>query len=223
MSFRRRARGQGSRGLFHEAIGDADREAKAPNRKDTKFNLAPSTKLHRVAIHQLERQGKLAWTIRFKKFCPITRTPAAEKVTAGNCSHDLGHRRFLRRPSTRPPRRRSGPSGTTCRSSPTCRSNRAGAAEPLFERRFRRLGSSSKGLGGGLLRLRPGEHLQALRHVDTDSFPRDAGRPQHWPRLHARGRDGRRPASSTSPPFPAGAARRRRLLTAEDMLKYIMA
>ena len=72
-----------SRVLFHEAYGDADREAKAPNRKDTKFNLGSINKsFTRVAIHQLERQGKLGLDDPIKKFLPdYPNAAAAEKVT----------------------------------------------------------------------------------------------------------------------------------------------
>ena len=75
-----------SRILFHEAYGNADREKKVPNRKDTKFNLGSINKsFTRVAIHQLARQGKLSLDDPIKKFLPdYPNAPAAEKVTIRN-------------------------------------------------------------------------------------------------------------------------------------------
>ena len=75
-----------SRILFHEAYGNADREKKIPNRKDTKFNLGSINKsFTRVAIHQLARQGKLSLDDPIKKFLPdYPNAPAAEKVTIRN-------------------------------------------------------------------------------------------------------------------------------------------
>jgi len=72
-----------SRILFHEAYGNADREKKVPNRKDTKFNLGSINKnFTRVAVHQLAIQGKLSLDDPIKKFLPDYPNPqAAEKVT----------------------------------------------------------------------------------------------------------------------------------------------
>ena len=72
-----------SRILFHEAYGNADREKKVPNRKDTKFNLGSINKnFTRVAIYQLARQGKLSLDDPIKKFLPdYPNAQAAEKVT----------------------------------------------------------------------------------------------------------------------------------------------
>jgi D-alanyl-D-alanine carboxypeptidase len=69
--------------LFLEAYGEADRENKVPNRKDTKFNLGSINKsFTRVAILQLEKQGKLALSDPIKKFLPdYPNAQAAEKVT----------------------------------------------------------------------------------------------------------------------------------------------
>jgi D-alanyl-D-alanine carboxypeptidase len=72
-----------ARVLFHEAYGYADREKKIPNRKDTRFNLGSINKIFtRAAIHQLEKQGKLALSDPIKKFLPgYPNAQAAEKVT----------------------------------------------------------------------------------------------------------------------------------------------
>jgi D-alanyl-D-alanine carboxypeptidase len=72
-----------SRILFHEAYGNADREKKVPNRKDTKFNLGSINKnFTRVAIYQLARQGKLSLDDPIEKFLPdYPNAQAAEKVT----------------------------------------------------------------------------------------------------------------------------------------------
>jgi D-alanyl-D-alanine carboxypeptidase len=70
------------RTVFHEAYGLADREAKVPNRKDTKFNLGSINKnFTRVAVHQLARQGKLSLDDTIKRFLPdYPNAQAAEKV-----------------------------------------------------------------------------------------------------------------------------------------------
>jgi D-alanyl-D-alanine carboxypeptidase len=72
-----------SRILFHEAYGNADREKKIPNRKDTKFNLGSINKnFTRVAIYQLAKQGKLSLDDPIKKFLlDYPNAQAAEKVT----------------------------------------------------------------------------------------------------------------------------------------------
>ena len=69
--------------LFHEAYGDADREKKIPNRKDTKFNMGSINKnFTRAAILQLQKQGKLTLGDPIKKFLPdYPNAQAAEKVT----------------------------------------------------------------------------------------------------------------------------------------------
>jgi CubicO group peptidase (beta-lactamase class C family) len=72
--------------LFLDAYGYADRGRKIPNRKDTKFNLGSINKsFTRVAILQLEKQGRLALDDPIKKFLPDYPNPqAAEKVTVRN-------------------------------------------------------------------------------------------------------------------------------------------
>jgi CubicO group peptidase (beta-lactamase class C family) len=72
-----------ARVLFHEAYGNADREKMTPNQKDTKFNLGSINKsFTRVAIYQLEKQGKLSLSDPIKKFLPdYPNVTAAEKVT----------------------------------------------------------------------------------------------------------------------------------------------
>jgi len=69
--------------LFHEAYGFADRDKKIPIRKDSKFNIGSINKsFTRAAIHQLEKQGKLALDDRIGKFLPdYPNRQAAEKVT----------------------------------------------------------------------------------------------------------------------------------------------
>jgi D-alanyl-D-alanine carboxypeptidase len=69
--------------LFHGAFGNADREKKIPNRKDTRFNLGSINKsFTRVAIHQLEKQGKLSLDDPIKRFLPdYPNRTAAEEVT----------------------------------------------------------------------------------------------------------------------------------------------
>ncbi len=72
-----------ARVVFHEAYGLADREAKVPNRKDTRFNLGSINKnFTRVAVHQLARQGKLGLDDTIKRFLPdYPNADAAAKVT----------------------------------------------------------------------------------------------------------------------------------------------
>ncbi len=71
-----------SRVLFHEAYGEADREKKIPNRKDTKFNLGSINKnFTRAAVLQLEKQGKLKLDDPIKNFLPdYPNATATEKV-----------------------------------------------------------------------------------------------------------------------------------------------
>jgi len=68
--------------LFHEAYGFADREAKVPNAKDTKFNLGSINKnFTRAAVLQLVRQGRIALDDPIKKYLPdYPNAEAAEKV-----------------------------------------------------------------------------------------------------------------------------------------------
>jgi D-alanyl-D-alanine carboxypeptidase len=72
-----------ARVLFHEAYGLADRDAKVPNKKDTKFNLGSINKnFTRVAIQQLARQGRLSLDDTIKRFLPdYPNADAAAKVT----------------------------------------------------------------------------------------------------------------------------------------------
>jgi len=73
---------KGSRVLVHEAYGFADREAKVPNKKDTRFNVGSINKnFTRVAILQLVRQGRLSLDDLIKKHLPdYPNAAAAEKV-----------------------------------------------------------------------------------------------------------------------------------------------
>ena len=73
---------KGPRVVFEQAYGFADRDAKAPNRTDTKFNLGSINKIFtRVAIHQLAARGKLSLDDPIKKFLPdYPNAEAAEKV-----------------------------------------------------------------------------------------------------------------------------------------------
>jgi D-alanyl-D-alanine carboxypeptidase len=68
--------------LFHEAYGFADREAKVPNRKDTRFNLGSINKnFTRAAVIQLARQGRLSLDDTIQKFLPdYPNAEAAAKV-----------------------------------------------------------------------------------------------------------------------------------------------
>lgn len=72
-----------ARVVFHEAYGFADREAKVPNRKDTRFNLGSINKsFTRVAVFQLARKGRLALDDTIKRFLPdYPNADAAAKVT----------------------------------------------------------------------------------------------------------------------------------------------
>jgi CubicO group peptidase (beta-lactamase class C family) len=72
-----------ARVVFHEAFGFADREAKVPNRKDTRFNLGSINKsFTRVAIYQLARKGRLSLDDKIARFLPdYPNADAAAKVT----------------------------------------------------------------------------------------------------------------------------------------------
>jgi CubicO group peptidase (beta-lactamase class C family) len=68
--------------LFHEAYGFADREAKVPNKKDTRFNLGSINKnFTRAAVFQLARQGRLSLDDTIQRFLPdYPNADAAAKV-----------------------------------------------------------------------------------------------------------------------------------------------
>ncbi len=71
-----------ARVLVHEAYGFADREARVPNSKDTRFNLGSINKnFTRVAILQLAGQGRLSLDDPIKKHLPdYPNADAASKV-----------------------------------------------------------------------------------------------------------------------------------------------
>jgi CubicO group peptidase (beta-lactamase class C family) len=62
---------KGGKTMLHEAYGLASIEYKAPNKVDTRFNLASVGKMFTaVAIGQLVEQGKLKWTDTLAKVLP---------------------------------------------------------------------------------------------------------------------------------------------------------
>ena len=62
---------KGGKTILHEAYGLASIEYNAPNRIDTRFNLASVGKMFTaVAIAQLVEQGKLKWTDTLSKVLP---------------------------------------------------------------------------------------------------------------------------------------------------------
>jgi CubicO group peptidase (beta-lactamase class C family) len=69
--------------IVHEAYGLVDRARKIPNRRDTMFNLGSINKsFTQVAIHQLEKAGKLSLADTIGKFLPdYPNRQAAEQVT----------------------------------------------------------------------------------------------------------------------------------------------
>ncbi len=69
--------------LFAKAYGLADREAKVPNRLDTRFNLGSMNKMFTaVAIARLAEEGKLSFTDTVGKFLPgYPNADVREKVT----------------------------------------------------------------------------------------------------------------------------------------------
>ena len=69
--------------IVHEAYGLADRARKIPNRRDTMFNLGSINKsFTQVAIHQLEKAGKLSLADTIGKLLPdYPNRQAAEQVT----------------------------------------------------------------------------------------------------------------------------------------------
>jgi CubicO group peptidase (beta-lactamase class C family) len=74
---------RGEQVLFHEAYGPADRVKGVPNRRDTRFNLGSINKsFTQVAIHQLEKAGRLSLGDLIGKFLPdYPNKQAAEQVT----------------------------------------------------------------------------------------------------------------------------------------------
>ena len=68
--------------LMGEAVGLGDREAKTPNRFDTRFNLGSMNKMFTaVAVAQLAQQGKLRLGDPLGKFFPIYPNAEVAKVT----------------------------------------------------------------------------------------------------------------------------------------------
>jgi D-alanyl-D-alanine carboxypeptidase len=74
---------RGDQVLFQKAYGFADREAKIPNRLDTRFNLGSINKVFtNIAIHQLIKSGKLSLSDTIGKILPdYANQEAAKKVT----------------------------------------------------------------------------------------------------------------------------------------------
>jgi CubicO group peptidase (beta-lactamase class C family) len=68
--------------FFEGAWGQADRERKVPNRKDTSYNLASIGKIFtQVAIAQLAAKGKLAPTDTIARHLPDLPVPSSNKIT----------------------------------------------------------------------------------------------------------------------------------------------
>jgi CubicO group peptidase (beta-lactamase class C family) len=69
--------------LFLKAYGFADREKKAPNRTDTRFNVGSINKVFtRIAVLQLESEGKLSLSDTIGRFLPdYPNAEAARSVT----------------------------------------------------------------------------------------------------------------------------------------------
>jgi D-alanyl-D-alanine carboxypeptidase len=73
---------KGGRVVMSEAAGLADREAKTPNRLDTRFNLGSMNKMFTaVAVAQLAQQGKLRLTDPLGKFVPGYPNAEVARVT----------------------------------------------------------------------------------------------------------------------------------------------
>lgn len=87
--------------LLHVAHGLADREAKAPNTKNTKFHLASVGKMFTaVAVAQLVKAGKLSYTDTVAKLLPdYPNRQAAEKITVHHLlTHSSGMGTFFESP-----------------------------------------------------------------------------------------------------------------------------
>ncbi len=218
-----------SRVLFHEAYGLADRNAKVPNRKDTKFNLGSINKIFtRVAIYQLERQGKLSLDDTIKKFLPeYPNAQAVEKVTVRqllNMTSGIGD--FF---------------GDRYDATPKEKILTLADYLPFFADQPLEFepGTSNRYSNGGYIVL--GLIIEKLTGVDyyayvrenifkpcgmtdTDAFPRDANTPNL-----ARGytREGEKPGSPRVLNFATlpgrGSSAGGGYSTAEDMLKYTLA
>lgn len=91
------------RPIYRGAFGLASKAWKAPNRVDTKFNLASITKMFTaVAVAQLVEQGKLAYSDPVGKILPdYTNAEVAQKVTVhhllSHTSGMIGARRLVER------------------------------------------------------------------------------------------------------------------------------
>ncbi|MCK7482987.1 MAG: beta-lactamase family protein [Candidatus Moduliflexus flocculans] len=206
------------RTVFHEAYGLADREAKVPNRKDTKFNLGSINKnFTRVAVHQLARQGKLSLDDTDQAVpARLSQRPGrGEGDRPPAAEHDLGHRRFLRRPLRRDaqgedPVAQGLPAALR---RPAARV-RAGHVEQVLERRLRRPGPDHReGSRRRLLQVRPGEHLQARAACSTRTpSPATPDTPNLAMGYTTEGRAGRRARPQPRHAARPGLVGRRRLL-----------
>ena len=217
-----------SRVLFHEAFGNADREKKLPNRKDTRFNLGSINKsFTRVAIHQLEKQGKLSLDDPIKKHLPdYPNRAAAEKVTIRhllNMTSGIGD--FF---------------GSRYDATPKEKIRTLQDYLPLFADLPLEFepGTSNRYSNGGYIVLGliieeasgvdyyayVREHIfKPCGMLDTDSFARDAGVPNVALGYTREGRsDGARVLNHATLPG-RGSSAGGGYSTADDMLKYVMA
>jgi len=68
--------------VYSNAVGLADRSTRAPNRLDTKFNLGSVDKYFtRIAVRQLQRDGRLSMADTLGKFVPDYPNARARSIT----------------------------------------------------------------------------------------------------------------------------------------------
>jgi len=219
---------QDARVLFHQAFGQADREKKIPNRKDTKFNLGSINKnFTRVAIYQLENQGKLSLDDPIKKFLPdYPNRQAAEKVTIRQLLQmTSGIGDFF---------------GRRYEATPKDKIKTLQDYLPLFADLPLEFepGTSNRYSNGGYIilgiiieKVVGTDYYTYVRHnifqphgmSDTDSYPRDAGTPNLAKGYTREGRSEGAPVLNLASLPGRGSSAGGGYSTADNLLKYVLA
>jgi CubicO group peptidase (beta-lactamase class C family) len=214
--------------IFHEAYGLANRATKTPNRRDTMFNLGSINKsFTQVAIHQLEKAGKLSLTDTIGKFLPdYPNRQAAEQVTIRHLlTMTSGIGDFF---------------GPRYQATPKERIRSLKDYLPLFADlplefapgTGNRYSNGGYVVLGAIIEKASGEDYYSYvrEHVfkpagmlATDSYPRDAATPNLALGYTGQGRSGRERVLNVDTLPGRGSSAGGGYSTAEDMLRYVRA
>ena len=214
--------------IVHEAYGLADRARKIPNRRDTMFNLGSINKsFTQVAIHQLEKAGKLSLADTIGKFLPdYPNRQAAEQVTIRHLlTMTSGIGDFF---------------GPRYQATPKERIRSLKDYLPLFADlplefapgTGNRYSNGGYVVLGAIIEKASGEDYYSYvrEHVfrpagmlATDSYPRDAATPNLALGYTSHGRSGRERVLNVDTLPGRGSSAGGGYSTAEDMLRYVRA